>query len=189
MRVSASRLHPFDIVVAIRLLRHASGAAGTLMSLADELAVVPSQVHAAIRRLLVSGLLKPETRESNPRALGEFLLFGVRYAFPAVRGPLAMGVPTAYSATPLAEEIDAVDVVVWPAPRSPQAVRGFSVAPLYRQAPQLVERSPDVYRLLVLVDAMRIGEAPVRNAARSHLERALGWRSAGAPAEPAARQG
>ena len=93
--MAADRTHPFDIVLALRLLTPA----GTMATIADELAVAPSQVHAALGRLATAGLLRKEplseSRATNSRALAEFLLFGVRYAFPAVRGPLADGVPTA----------------------------------------------------------------------------------------------
>ncbi|MEX2180592.1 MAG: hypothetical protein WD771_00985 [Gemmatimonadaceae bacterium] len=174
------RTNPFDIVLGLRLLEPA----GTLGSLAEELGVVPSQIHAALGRLAAAALLKPESRATNARALGEFLLFGVRYAFPAARGELALGVPTAYSALPLSATVDAVDVLVWPAARAPDPVRGFSITPLYSGAPGLRESSPPTYRLLTLVDALRIGDPRVRNTAREALEIALeialGWRAAAA---------
>lgn len=170
--MAAHRTHPFDVVLGLRLLSDA----GTLASLADELAVVPSQVHASIRRLALGGLLKPESRATNPRAFAEFVLFGVRYAFPAARGPLAFGVPTAYSAPPLAALMDPTDVLVWAAPQVTQAVHGFSIRPLYSGAPKLVERSPATYRLLTLVDALRIGDPRARTIARGEIESALGWR-------------
>ncbi len=169
----AERTHPFDVALALRL----TSPAGTLGHIADELGVAPSQVHASIRRLDFAGLLKPGTREANPRALGEFVLFGVRYAFPAVRGPLTEGIPTASSAEPLASEIDALDVLVWPARTSADTVRGFGIAPLYRQALELPVRSLATYRLLTLVDALRVADARARNAARAHIEQALGWRA------------
>ncbi len=169
----AARTNPFDVVLALRL----TSPAGTLTEIGDELAVAPSQVHASLRRLDQAGLVRPQSRGTNPRALGEFILFGVRYAFPAIRGALADGVPTAYSADPLASEIDALDVLVWPTKPSPDSVRGFAISPLYRGAPSLRERSPATYRLLTLVDAMRIGDARARNAARTHIEQALGWRA------------
>ncbi len=171
--MAAHRTHPFDVVLGIRLLSDS----GTLASIAEELAVVPSQVHAGLRRLALAGLLKPESRATNPRAFGEFVLFGVRYAFPAIRGPLAFGVPTAYSAQPLAALIDPTDVLVWAAPSAPQAVQGFSVRPLFERAPRLVESSPATYRVLTLIDALRIGDPRARNVARSELEAALGWRA------------
>lgn len=162
----AERLHPFDVVTALRLLRPS----GTLQHIADELSVAPSQIHASLGRLVVAGLLRTEGRATNPRALGEFLLAGVRYAFPARRGALVDGVPTAYSAPPLAAQFDAVDVVVWTAPRHPRAVRGFGMTPLYPKASELVTSSPETYQLLTIVDALRIGEPKVRSLARTELE-------------------
>jgi hypothetical protein len=164
--LTADRLHPFDVVLAIRLLR----SSGTLQEIAAELSVAPSQVHAALGRLRLAGLLRAEGRATNSRALGELLLGGVRYVFPARRGPLVEGIPTAYSAPPLAALFDAVDVVVWPAPKHGQAVRGFGITPLYPKAPALLERAPDTYQLLSIVDALRIGEPRVRSLARTELE-------------------
>jgi hypothetical protein len=169
----ALRTQPFDLVLALRLLRPV----GTLVPLAAELNVAPSQVHAALTRLAHAGLLKPDARAANPRALGEFLLFGARYCFPAIRGELVLGIPTAYSAQPLAARLDAVDVLVWPAPKCADPVRGFAITPLYAGALKLSDTSPETYRLLTVVDAIRIGDARVRNAAREELERALEWRA------------
>lgn len=153
-------------MVALRLLQPAT----TLAVLADELAVVPSQVHASLRRLRLAGLVKLEQRATHARALQEFLLGGVRYTFPAERGPLRDGIPTAYSAAPLNTVVDAIDAIVWPAAKSPGAVRGFSLTPLYPRAPMLVERSPRTYRLLTIVDALRLGDPRVRPHARAALE-------------------
>jgi hypothetical protein len=165
----APQTRPFDIVVALRLLQPSA----TLAVLAQEVAASPSQVHAALRRLEYAGLLKPESRATNPRALLDFLIGGVRYAFPAQRGPLRDGVPTAYSADPLNVTVDAVDALVWPAPGHPRAVRGFSIIPLFRRAPLLVERSPETYRLLTIVDALRLGDPRLRPHARAALELAF----------------
>lgn len=148
----------------------------TLAPLAEELGVAPSQVHAALGRLHTAGLLRTDSRSTNVRALGEFILGGVRYAFPAGRGPLTEGVPTAYSTAPLAAVVDAVDVVVWPAPQAPTRVRGFGLTPLYPRAPVLVERSPETYAVVSIIDAFRLGDARIRSMARAELERALGRR-------------
>ena len=168
----ALRTHPFDVVLAVRLLQPV----GTLAPLAEELGVAPSQIHASLGRLERAGFLRPDSRSTNARALGEFILAGVRYAFPVLRGPLTEGVPTAYSTAPLAAVVDAIDVVVWPAPQALGRVRGFSLTPLYSRAPLLVERSPETYRLVSIIDAFRLGDARIRSMARAELERALGRR-------------
>ena len=168
-----TKTSPFDVALALRL----SSEAGTLVELAHDMGVVPSQVHASLTRLGVAGLLRPNSRAANVRALVEFIAHGVRYAFPAAKGPLALGVPTAYSAAPLSAEVDAIDVVVWPAPNHPAAVQGFSVTPLYPAAPSLIERHPVTYQLLAIADALRLGDPRTRVMARERLEQLLGVRA------------
>jgi DNA-binding Lrp family transcriptional regulator len=163
------RTQPFDVVVAVRLLRPAA----TLAELADDLAVSPSQVHAAVKRLEVAGLLKAEQRATNPRALLELVLGGLRYLFPAQRLALNSGIPTAHSAAPLNAVVDAIDVVVWPAPKLSGSVRGFGLTPLYPRAVMLPERDPETYSLLCLVDALRLGDPKLRSHARDAVESRL----------------
>ena len=167
------RIGPFDIVAAVRF----TSEAGTLAHLADELGVVPSQVHSAIRRLRTAALLRPGARGTNARALLEFLTHGIRFTFPAPKGALAFGVPTAYSAPPLSAEFDAIDVLIWPTPLHPAAVQGFSIAPLYRAAHTLIDRSPSTYQLLAVADALRLDDARVRLTAAARLGQMLGVRA------------
>ena len=174
--IGSGRLHPFDVVLALRLLRPV----GTLVEIAHELSVVPSQVHAALRRLEFAGLIRPGTRATNRHALAEFLEFGVRYAFPARVGNEAVGVPTAHSAALLSAHISAVDAFVWPSPRAVGAIRGYAVQPLYAGAVGLREKSPETYQLVALVDALRVGNARERSLARLHLKDALSPGSAAA---------
>jgi hypothetical protein len=170
---SVLRLGPFDVVLALRLTEPA----GTLASIAAELGVVPSQVHGGIARLGAAGLLRPGARGTNARALVEFLAHGVRFAFPAPKGLLVRGVPTAYSAPPLSSEVDPIDVVVWAAPLHPAAVQGFSIAPLYRAAHGLIDRAPFTYRLLTITDALRLDDPGIRAIARARLEQLLAVRT------------
>lgn len=171
--MGTKRTSPFDVVLALRL----ASEAGTLAHLADELAVVPSQIHNSLRRLSLAGLLRPNARAANGRALVEFVTHGVRYAFPVAKGALTTGVPTAYSAPPLSAEVDAIDVVVWPAPMHSAAVQGFSLVPLYAAAPLLIERSPTTYQLVAITDAIRLGDPRTRVIARERLEQLLGARA------------
>lgn len=160
---------PFDVVVALRLLRPAA----TIASIAADLCAAPSQVHTALTRLGVAGLLKPGQRESNPRAILEFLAGGIRYAFPVERGPLATGLPTGYSAPPLNAAVDAIDVLVWPAPKLADSVQGFSITPLYPRAPLLSQHDPITYQMLCVVDVLRLGDHRLRQRARDALEKLI----------------
>ena len=161
----AVRLQGFDIVLAIRLIRPAS----ILAALAEELGVVPSQVHASLKRLAIAGLIRPGTRHSNRNSLREFIEHGIRYAFPVHVGRPARGIPTSHSAPLLAGHIDSADAFVWPAAHAPGSVQGLSIAPLYAKAPMLAEKSPETYQAVALLDAFRVGNARERSIASQVL--------------------
>lgn len=162
-----NRLNPLDIVVGLRLLQGADKFA----VIASDLGVSLSQAHASVQRLSLAQLLRPGAREVNRLNFKEFLLRGVRYAFPASPGRSVRGVPTAHSGPDLADEIDAAEAYVWPS--ADGDVVGCEVEPLYRAAPRLRERAPETYRLLTLVDALRVGSSRERRIAQTKLELAL----------------
>ncbi len=61
--------------------------------IAANLNMSPSEVHAAIKRLQQARLLHGSEMEDKPNlsALEEFLLHGVKYAFPAEHGQVTRG--------------------------------------------------------------------------------------------------
>ena len=160
-----NRLNPADIPVALRLLLHPSE---LYEDLAGALGVSISSAHRSVKRLQDAGLLRSHGRIANRLALSEFLRHGIRYAFPAIAGPLRRGVPTAHSAPPLSDEIVSDQAVVWPSAKG--EVRGVSVSPLYKGAPGLLDRDPELYQMLALVDAIRFGQARERNRAKELLD-------------------
>jgi hypothetical protein len=127
----------------------------------------PSEVHAAVGRAVASGLLHgPELgNRPNLAAVEEFLLHGVKYAFPAERGEPARGVPTSYAAEPLRKLISHGDQppLVWP--HAAGTARGTALEPLYKAAPKAALRDPGLYEILALVDALRDGRARERKLA------------------------
>jgi len=109
----------------------------------------------------------------NRSALLEFLLHGVRYAFPAEKGSPTRGVPTSYAAAPLRKSIaDAGELPpVWPYADGP--VRGYSFTPLHKNVPQAALEDKRLYELLALVDALRDGRARERELAVKELTKRL----------------
>jgi hypothetical protein len=159
-----------DVFVVLKFL--AGGAGKTYLQLSKELAMSASEVHAAARRCVAAGLLDEQTHAVLRKPLEEYLLHGVRYAFPAKRGPVVRGLPTAYAAPPLSLEISADDLPpVWPDAEG--TTRGFAVEPLYRSVPRVARSDPQMYELLALVDALRLGRARERKAAEDELRKRL----------------
>jgi DNA-binding Lrp family transcriptional regulator len=163
-------LKPQDIMVALKLSTY-ERKRPPMSVIASDLQMSPSEIHAAIKRLQQARLLHgPEMQEKpNLAALEEFLLHGVKYAFPAEHGQMTRGVPTSFAAPPLKDEIASGDELppVWPWGEG--ETRGVALEPLYRTAPAAALRDPALYELLALVDAIRDGRARERKIAEKEL--------------------
>jgi len=130
------------------------------------------EVHNALDRAARAHLYDPERRQPRMLALEEFLLHGIKYAFPAERGALTRGTPTAYAAPPL-NAIIASDEnpPVWDDPSG--TVRGYKLTPLYDSAPKAAKLDSALYQMLALVDAIRDGRARERELAGNQLRKRL----------------
>ena len=100
----------------------------------------------------------------------EYLIHGVRYAFPGKRGRLARGIPTAQAAPPLAIQITSRDRIgVWP--DSEGKTKTYALEVLYRSVPVAAISAPKLHELLALVDILRVGRA--REGKMAGMEEAL----------------
>ena len=104
-----------------------------------------------------------------PHTLAEFALHGAKYAFPGVRLPLAVGVPTSHSAPAFAGIFAPGSTdFVWPHPNGP--MRGVGVEPLHPSVPFAAMQDAKLYELLALFDALRVGKARERGMALERLQ-------------------
>lgn len=107
--------------------------------------------------------------------LEEFLVHGVKYAYPPQHGALTKGIPTGYAAYPMNEMLtlgtNAVPPV-WPHPEGD--VRGYEFSPLYKSAPSAAVKDKELYAMLAILDAIRDGRARERELAIKELINRLG---------------
>lgn len=176
-------LKPQDVVVLLKLL--VGGSRGwTYAKFGEELGMSASHVFAAINRAEAAHLAgpvlppppdyKPNGRSGlflrpNRNNLKEFLIHGVKYAFPAELGGPTRGIPTAGAAPPLNHHFFAPPMLppVWPYAEG--SVRGTAFSPLYKSVPRAALRDLKLYELLALVDAIREGRARDREIAIKEL--------------------
>jgi hypothetical protein len=166
------QLKPQDVVVLLKLV--VLDKAWNYRSLAQELFMSTGEVHNALDRAARAKLF--DTAEKRPRlqALDEFLVHGLKYAFPAERGSLIKGMPTGYAAPPLnraSSTSDSEHPAVWPDPDG--STRGYKLEPLYASVPKAAKTDRSLYELLALVDAIRDGRARERAGAIELLHRRL----------------
>jgi len=170
-----SHLRSQDVVLLLKLVAHPDNE-WTYADLGNSLGFSASQAYLSVSRAAGAGLLNyPAPQNTLNRAnLKEFLIHGVKYAFPAHRGTLTRGIPTAYAAPPLNREIQnsSEPPPVWPSPQG--TVRGLELSPLYKTVPQAAQNDPDLYELLALVDAIRDGRARKRDLAIKELSKRIG---------------
>lgn len=162
-----------DIVVLLKLSE--SPPKWTVRTLADDTTIPRSVVHRALGRLAVAGLYDERRRRVKLSQAEEFLVHGLRYVFPALLEGETRGVPTAWAAAPLVDEISSPPgdlPPVWPDARG--RVRGLSLRPLHEAVPEAARRDPRLAQALALIDALRLGDARTRGVAAKLLHRHLG---------------
>jgi len=139
-------------------------------ALSHELSMSASEVHAGIKRAAAARLMDMDRKMPVKSNLLEFLIHGVKYAYPPDRGGISRGMPTGYAAQPLRDLITQPDEPppVWPDPEG--QVRGYEFSPLYSSVPAACRVDPILYELLVLVDAIRDGRARERKIAIEELQ-------------------
>ncbi len=164
-------IKPQDIFVALRLVL--KRAPGTYANLGAELGMSASEVHGAVRRLQEARLVNPNSQSVRREELLRFLVNGVPYVFPAQAKEVTRGLPTAWGHPVLASRFaDSTEPPpVWPSAEG--NVRGVAVKPLYPSVPQAVASDPELYTLLALVDALRVGRARERNLAQAELTKRI----------------
>ena len=163
-----------DVVIVLKLAaKNAAELPWNFASLAKELCMSSSEVHAGFQRAVKASLINPYTRQPNVSALYEFITHGLRYVFPPERGEVTRGVPTAHAADPLKKHLldDGELPPVWPDPKG--KVRGQAFLPLYKSVPKAAENDRRLYELLSLVDAIRGGRARERDLAAKELQKQL----------------
>ena len=157
-------LKPQDIVILLKLLVR-DGSEWSYPTLSYELSMSASEVHSGVKRAVAAKLMDMHRKIPVKRNLLEFLIHGVKYAYPPDRGGITRGVATSYAARPLSELIVQPDEPppVWPDPEG--QVRGYEFSPLYSSVPKACKVDPKLYELLALVDAIRDGRARERKIA------------------------
>lgn len=150
----------------------------TVRALSSATGISKTEVSASLARSRDAGLARIDASTGRPSANRSALLeiaeHCARYVFPVRPGGLARGIPTGFSAPVLMEAISSAGEtgLVWPYARG--NATGQGVTPLHKAVPVAVRQDPDLYAMLALVDALRLGGPRERGLARDRLASLLG---------------
>jgi hypothetical protein len=97
-------LKPQDIFIMLKLVVR-DGSEWSYPVLSYELSMSASEVHAGVKRAVNARLMDMHRKIPVKSNLLEFLIHGVKYAYPPDRGGITRGMATSYAAQPLRELI------------------------------------------------------------------------------------
>lgn len=162
-------MRPQDIVILLKKItsvgRNMNG-----KELSESLGLSAAEISMAMERNRQAQLVDSTKKHVNILALREFLVYGIKYCFPAQLGRTVRGMPTASSADPIKQVVASNgNVFVWKDPLG--TVRGQSITPLFPSAVEAAKKDSDLYALLVIVDTIRIGKVRERQAAIDFLDK------------------
>lgn len=149
----------------------------SLRSLEASTGISKSQVGLGLKRCQEVGLLIHERTTQLPRVnkkgLQELVFYGLKYFCPAHKKGLVRGIATAFAAPVLNQKLmSAGDTLpVWSDAKG--NTQGIEVGPLFKTAPYAVKRDPELYALLALVDAIRMGQPRERKLAQDLFAKRL----------------
>lgn len=149
----------------------------TARGLESETGVSKSEVNLSLKRSIKVGLAKLDRKTNIPRAntkaLTEFIIYGLKYVFPAQVSELSRGIPTSFAAPVLQGKVMSAGetIYIWSDARGSN--KGQAVQPLYKTVPRAVKKDPYLYGYLALVDAIRLGNAREAGVAIDELKNKL----------------
>jgi len=165
-----NNLKPQDIVILLKIIT--MGKENWFHhTIAQELGMSQSEVTQSLNRSKYARLIDNERKKVNRLAFSEFILHGISYAFPQQPGALVRGVLTAHSAEPLNNLINSNEKYVWPYAKGTD--RGQAIEPMYNTAVEASLKDRELYELLTLVDALRVGKVREKELAKKELEKRI----------------
>ncbi len=166
-----SGMRPHDIAILFKIILYKDNDWGTL-DLAESLYISQSEISESLNRSKIAKLLSPDKKEVLRISFLEFLIYGLRYVFPAMPGRITRGIVTAHSAKPISSQIIASDdVYVWAC--NSGNIKGQEIEPLYKNAVSAVKEDEYLYELLALTDVIRTGKIREFKLAVAELEKRI----------------
>ncbi len=151
-----SGMRPQDIVILLKIAT-LKDKSWLMKDIAYSLFISASEVSESINRSMIAGLIAADKKTLMKEALLEFLQYGIKYTYPQRPGAITRGIATAFSALPLSELINSEEAVIWPFAEG--NVRGQAIEPLHPSVPKACLHDQELYKLLALTDALRIGKS------------------------------
>jgi hypothetical protein len=159
-----------DILILLKILCYGKRY-WTIETLSKDLFLSVSTVHASLKRNVIAGLIDTQKKKVLKSAFTEFLIYGLKYVFPAEMGSIVKGTLTAFSAPPLAGKIITKEKIVWRNYKGTH--KGQELKPIHPNVVKASAQDEELYKLLTLMDTIRIGSAREKELAITELTKSI----------------
>lgn len=148
-------MRPQDVAVLIKIISFGDNS-WQLSILANSLSISISEISESLNRSRQAKLIDYEKKKINSQNLLEFLEHGIKYVFPQQPGAMVRGIPTAHSHPFLKKHFISEMNYVWPDPKG--GTMGLLIEPLYPKQVNAVKGNDRFYKLMALIDVIRVGK-------------------------------
>ncbi|MBC7759498.1 MAG: hypothetical protein H7069_11620 [Phormidesmis sp. FL-bin-119] len=159
-------MRPQDIAILLKLIAIKEGQVG-LIYLANSLSISTSEISESLNRSHYAGLLD-DRRKVKRQNFMDFLQYGISHVFPQHPGTLVRGIATAHSHPYIKEQLLSNENYVWADINGDMI--GLAIEPLYKKQVEAVKQDEVFYKLLALVDVLRVGRNREKAIAINHLK-------------------
>jgi predicted transcriptional regulator len=149
-----SGMRPHDIVVLLKIISKGN-TPWRHQDLSNELFISQSEISESLHRSQLAGLIDVDKKKVYRQSLLDFIEYGLRYVYPVKPGSMVNGIYTAHSHPFMQQQFKSEVNYVWPSERGP--VRGLSIEPLYKDVVKAAISDEKLYKMLALIDIMRVG--------------------------------
>ncbi len=163
-------MRPQDIVILLKIISIGEEP-WQLTGLSVGLGISISEISESLHRSQLAGLIDSSKKRVNRQNLSEFLEHGVRFVFPQQPGAMVRGIPTAHAHPFMKDKFISELNYVWPDNKG--GVMGLSVEPFYPKQIEAVKKNEQLYKLLALVDVLRVGKVREIAVAANELKKII----------------
>ncbi|QIH37283.1 hypothetical protein G6053_29705 [Sphingobacterium sp. DR205] len=163
-------MRPQDIVILVKIATILSDD-WQLKDLASSLYISNSEISESLERRAYADLIDFNKRNVRRGNFLDFLIHGMKYVFPAQAGNLVRGIPTAHSHPFMHKFISSGQAYVWPSALG--NILGQAIEPFYANQVKAIEDDEQLYRLLALLDVIRVGKVREKVIAEKELTATL----------------
>ncbi len=163
-------MRPQDIAILLKIVAN-DDLNWKLIELSTSLYISVSEISESLNRSQIASLLDSSKKKVNRQSLFEFLEHGICYVFPQKPGALVRGLPTAHSHQLMKDHFKGEEIYVWPDKNG--NLIGQQIDPFYPKQVEAAKVDAIFYKLLALVDVIRIGRVREVNLALSELKKMM----------------